>query len=75
MLTGRDTNRSDLQHPPPLQGISIMIFCLIALPCIGTVTVAKREAGTWWFALAQFAGLTVMGFVTATVVYQVGLLL
>ena len=32
----------------PLQGISIMIFCLIALPCIGTVTVAKREAGTWW---------------------------
>jgi Fe2+ transport system protein B len=59
----------------PLQGISIMIFCLIALPCIGTVTVAKREAGTWWFALAQFAGLTVMGFVTATVVYQVGLLL
>lgn len=52
-----------------------MIFCLIALPCIGTVTVAKREAGTWWFALAQFAGLTVMGFVTATVVYQVGLLL
>ena len=37
----------------PLQGISIMIFCLIALPCIGTVTVAKREAGTWWFALAH----------------------
>lgn len=59
----------------PLQGISIMIFCLIALPCIGTVTVAKREAGTWWFALAQFTGLTLMGFVAATVVYQAGLLM
>ena len=52
-----------------------MIFCLIALPCIGTVTVAKREAGTWWFALAQFTGLTLMGFVAATVVYQAGLLM
>ena len=59
----------------PLQGISIMIFCLIALPCIGTVTVAKREAGTWWFALAQFGGLTLLGFATATLIYQTGLLL
>ncbi len=58
----------------PLQGISIMIFCLIALPCIGTVTVAKREAGTWWFALAQFGGLTLLGFATATLIYQAGLL-
>lgn len=56
----------------PLQGISIMMFCLIALPCIGTVTVAKREAGTWWFALAQFAGLTLLGFLTAALVYQLG---
>ena len=59
----------------PLQGISIMMFCLIALPCIGTVTVAKREAGTWWFALAQFGGLTLLGFLTATLVYQTGLFL
>ncbi len=55
----------------PFQGLSIMIFCLIALPCIGTVTVAGREAGTWWFAIAQFAGLTVLGFFTATAVYQI----
>lgn len=59
----------------PLQGISIMIFCLIALPCIGTVTVAKREAGTWWFACAQFTGLTLLGFLAATSVYQIGVLL
>ena len=59
----------------PLQGISIMIFSLIALPCIGTVTVAKREAGTWWFALALFGGLTLLGFATATLIYQAGLLL
>lgn len=56
----------------PLQGISIMVFCLIALPCIGTVTVAKREAGTWWFALAQFGGLTLLGFLMSTAVYQLG---
>lgn len=62
-------------HYTPLQGVSIMIFCLIALPCIGTVTVAKREAGTWWFALAQFSGLTLLGFIMATLVYQAGLLL
>lgn len=59
----------------PLQGISIMMFCLIALPCIGTVTVARREAGTWWFAIAQFAGLTLLGFAVATIVYQTGSLL
>ena len=62
-------------HYTPLQGVSIMIFCLIALPCIGTVTVAKREVGTWWFALAQFSGLTLLGFIMATLVYQAGLLL
>lgn len=62
-------------HYTPLQGVSIMIFCLIALPCIGTVTVAKREAGTWWFALAQFSGLTLLGFIMATLVYQAGLIL
>ncbi len=59
----------------PLQALSIMVFCLIALPCIGTITVARREAGTWWFAIAQFAGLTLLGFITATAVYQLGSLL
>ncbi len=56
----------------PIQGLSIMVFCLIALPCMGTVATAKKEAGTWWFALAQFAGLTCLGFLLSTLIFQLG---
>jgi len=59
----------------PLQGISIMLFILIASPCLGTVAVTFRESGTWKWALLQWAGLTAGAWLVTTLVYQTGLLL
>lgn len=56
----------------PLSGFCIMLYCLIAMPCIGTVAVVKRETNSWTFALAQLAGLTFLAWLSATLVFQIG---
>ncbi|HQL88668.1 MAG: Ferrous iron transport protein B [Lentisphaerae bacterium ADurb.Bin082] len=59
----------------PLQAFSIILFCLISMPCVATVAVVKREANSWRLAIAQLAALTAMAFVVSFLVYQGGLLL
>jgi ferrous iron transport protein B len=59
----------------PLVGFCIMLFCLIATPCMATVAVTRREAGGWRWALLQFGGLTAVAYVITLLVYQVGTVL
>ena len=54
----------------PLQGFSMLLFMLIATPCMATVAVTRRESGSWKWALFQFGGLTLLGWVLSTLVYQ-----
>jgi ferrous iron transport protein B len=56
----------------PLVGISLMLFLLIATPCMATLVVTRREAGSWRWAWLQFGGLTVLAYIVSLVVYQVG---
>ncbi len=56
----------------PLVGLSLMLFLLIATPCMATVAITKREAGSWKWAGLQFFGLTAVAWVISLVVYQVG---
>ena len=59
----------------PLVGISLLIFCLIATPCVATISATKKESGSWKWALLQLGGLTVIAYVLCLIVYQVGSLL
>ncbi len=59
----------------PLQAFAILLFLLVATPCMATVAVIRRESGSWKWALLQFVGLTVAGWLLATLVYQLGRLL
>ena len=59
----------------PLQAFSIILFCLISMPCIATVAVVRRETNSWPLAIAQLATLTALAFVVSLLVYQGGLLL
>ncbi len=60
----------------PAAGISLILFLLIATPCMATVAVTRREAASWRFALLQFFGLTGLGYVVALAGYHlVGLFL
>ena len=56
----------------PLVGLSMMLFLLIATPCMATVVVTRRESGKWRYALLQLVGLTGIGYGLSLLVYQVG---
>ena len=53
----------------PLQAFSIILFCLISMPCIATVAVVRRETNSWPLAIAQLATL-ISAFVASLPVYQ-----
>jgi len=56
----------------PLTGFCIMLFCLIATPCMATVAVTRRESGKWSWAMFQFWGLTLIAWILTTLVFQLG---
>jgi ferrous iron transport protein B len=59
----------------PLVGFCIMLFALIASPCMATVAVIRRESGSWGWAAFQFLGLTALAWIVTVVVYQTGAVL
>jgi len=68
----QETLRSEYS---PLVAISLMLFLLIATPCMATLVVTRREAGSWKWAWLQFGGLTVIAYVISLMVYQIGRLI
>lgn len=56
----------------PLVGVSLILFLLVGTPCMATVAITRREAGGWRWAWLQFGGLTVLAYVLALAVYQLG---
>jgi ferrous iron transport protein B len=71
-----ETLRSTLQETyTPLTAICLMIFLLIATPCMATVAITRQEAGGWKWPLLQFGGLTLIAYALCVVVYQVGTVL
>ncbi len=65
----RDALRRDY---PPLVGLSLMLFLLIGTPCMATFAIVRRESGKLKWALLQFGGLTLIGYLVSLVVYQIG---
>ncbi len=54
------------------QGMAILIFALLATPCMATVAITRRESGRWVWAALQWSGLTALAYFLATLVYQLG---
>jgi ferrous iron transport protein B len=59
----------------PLVGVSLMLFVLIATPCMATLAVVRRESGSWRWVALQYVGLTGVAYLISLVVYQAGRLL
>jgi ferrous iron transport protein B len=57
----------------PLQGLAMMLFCLLSAPCLATIAVTKRETNSWSWALGMLLGMTAVAWVFTFVVYQLGL--
>jgi len=47
---------------PASTGVALILFLLIATPCMATLAVTRRESGRWSFAFLQFFGLTAIGY-------------
>lgn len=63
------------RHYTPLTGFCIMLFCLIASPCMATFAVMRRESNSWKWPALQFIGLTVIAWALTFAVHQAGALL
>jgi ferrous iron transport protein B len=50
----------------------MMLFLLVATPCMATVAVTRRESGSWRWALLQLGGLTGIAYLLSLVVFQIG---
>ncbi|MBN2530591.1 MAG: ferrous iron transport protein B [Deltaproteobacteria bacterium] len=74
--TGEDTLRESLARDySPLIGFSLMLFLLIATPCMATIAITRKESGSWKWPALQFFGLTAIAYVLSLLVFQIGSLL
>ena len=73
----RERIRSDLRPDgsptyTPLVGASLMVFFAVALQCLSTIAVLRKESGSWLWPAAAFGGALSLAWSLAFVVYQGG---
>jgi ferrous iron transport protein B len=52
-------------------GLSLMIFYLLAMQCMSTLVIVKRETRGWKIPMIQLAYMTGLAYVMSLVVYQI----
>jgi ferrous iron transport protein B len=50
--------------------LSLLVFYVLAMQCLPTQVVTRRETGSWKWALFQLGYMTALAYVAALVVYQ-----
>ncbi len=58
----------------PLVAYAFMIMSLIYVPCMATIAVIKRETNSWKWTGFVIGYTVVLGWIVATLIYQVGAL-
>ncbi len=72
----RDAKRPDgLPVWTPLTSISLMVFFVLAMQCMSTVAIVRRETNSWRWPLFMVAYMTALAYLGAFVTYQGGRLL
>ncbi len=59
----------------PLVGVSLMVFFALAMQCISTLAVLRRESGSWRWPVFAVVWMTALAWVGSFVVFQGGRLL
>jgi ferrous iron transport protein B len=52
-------------------GLALLVFFVLAMQCLPTQVVTRRETGSWNWALLQFGYMTVLAYSAALITYQV----
>jgi ferrous iron transport protein B len=72
----RDAKRPDGKRAySALMGLSLMIFFALAMQCMSTLAVVRRESRSWRWPLFLFAYMTGLAWIVSFCVYQGGKLL
>lgn len=50
--------------------LSLLIFYVLAMQCMSTLAVVKRETNSWLIPIFQFLGMTLLAYLAAFAVYQ-----
>lgn len=56
----------------PLVAVSLMVFYVLACQCVSTIAVVRRETNTWRWPVFMFVYMTLLAYVAAFIVFQVG---
>ncbi|CAN5719745.1 ferrous iron transport protein B [soil metagenome] len=59
----------------PLTALTLMVFFVLAMQCMSTVAVVRREANSWAWALFMVGYMTGLAYLAAFLTYQGGRLL
>jgi ferrous iron transport protein B len=55
----------------PATSWAMLVFFVLAIQCLPTLVVTAKEAGGWKWAGLQFAWMSSLAYISATIVYQV----
>jgi ferrous iron transport protein B len=56
----------------PMVAVSLLVWFVLAMQCISTVAVVRRETGGWSWPLFQLVYMNVIAYSAAFVTYQIG---
>ncbi|MBA2737324.1 MAG: ferrous iron transport protein B, partial [Pyrinomonadaceae bacterium] len=59
----------------PLTALTIMVFFVLAIQCMSTIAVVRRETNSWSWTLFMVAYMTGLAYLAAFLTYQGGKLL
>ncbi len=63
------SDRVQAQNLPLSAGIALLVFFSIALMCVSTLAVLKRESGSWKFPIQMFIAYGILAYVIALMFY------
>ena len=69
----RDAKTDDgLPAWTPLTALTLMVFFVLAMQCMSTVAVVRRETNSWRWPLFMIGYMTGLAYVGALITYQAG---
>lgn len=56
----------------PLTALSLMVFFVLAMQCMSTLAVVRRETNSWGWVIFMFTYMTVIAYIASLLTYQGG---
>ena len=72
----RDAKRADGSAVwTPLTAVTLMVFFVLAMQCMSTIAIVRRETNSWAWTLFMVAYMTILAYIASFLTYQGGKLL